>query len=58
VVSIDSTKIEANAAAWPNRTRQLIAEEILAEVEPMEAAKDAELAASSLMGVPGCALSV
>jgi predicted pyridoxine 5'-phosphate oxidase superfamily flavin-nucleotide-binding protein len=43
VVSIDSTKIEANASAWSNRTRQQIAEEILAEAERMDQAEDAEL---------------
>lgn len=43
VVSIDSTKIEANASAWSNRTRQQIAEEILAEAERIDAAEDAEL---------------
>jgi transposase len=43
VVSIDSTKIEANASAWSNRTRQQLAEEILAEAERIDAAEDAEL---------------
>jgi transposase len=43
VVSIDSTKIEANASAWSNRTRQQIAEEILAEADRIDAAEDAEL---------------
>jgi transposase len=43
VVSIDSTKIEANASAWSNRTRQQIAEEILAEAERVDAAEDATL---------------
>ena len=43
VVSIDSTKIEANASAWSNRTRRQIAEEILAEAERADAADDAEL---------------
>jgi transposase len=43
VVSIDSTKIEANASAWSNRTRQQIAEEILAEAERIDAAEDAKL---------------
>ena len=43
VVSIDSTKIEANASAWSNRTRTQIAEEILAEAERIDAAEDAEL---------------
>ena len=43
VVAIDSTKIEANASAWSNRTRRQIAEEILAEAERTDAAEDAEL---------------
>jgi transposase len=43
VVSIDSTKIEANASAWSNRTRQQIAEEVLAEAERIDAAEDAQL---------------
>lgn len=43
VVSIDSTKIEANASAWSNRTRRQIAEEILAEAERIDAAEDVEL---------------
>jgi transposase len=43
VVSIDSTKIEANASAWSNRTRQQIAEEILAEAERIDAAEDTAL---------------
>ena len=43
VVAIDSTKIEANASAWSNRTRRLIAEEILAEAQRTDAAEDAEL---------------
>jgi transposase len=43
VVSIDSTKIEANASAWSNRTRQQIAGEILAEAERIDAAEDSEL---------------
>ena len=42
VVSIDSTKIEANASAWSNRTRVQIAEEILAEAERIDAAEDAQ----------------
>ena len=42
VVSIDSTKIEANASAWSNRTRAQIAQEILAEAERMDMAEDAE----------------
>jgi transposase len=40
VVSIDSTKVEANASAWSNRTRQQIAEEILAEAERVDTAED------------------
>jgi transposase len=43
VVSIDSTKIEANASAWSNGTRAQIAEEILAEAERIDAAEDDEL---------------
>ena len=42
VVSIDSTKVEANASAWSNRTRRQIAAEILAEAEHTDAAEDAE----------------
>jgi len=41
VVSIDGTKIEANASAWSNRTRRQIAEEILAEAEATDTAEDA-----------------
>ncbi len=43
VVAIDSTKVEANASAWSNRTRRQIAEEILAEAAGTDAAEDAEL---------------
>jgi transposase len=43
VVSIDSTKIEANASAWSNRTRVQIAEEILAEAQRIDAAEDTAL---------------
>jgi hypothetical protein len=43
VVSIDSTKIEANASAWSNRSRRQIADEILAEAERIDAAEDTEL---------------
>jgi transposase len=43
VVSIDGTKVEANASAWSNRTRRQIAEEILAEADQVDAAEDAEL---------------
>ena len=42
VVSIDSTKVEANASAWSNRTRRQIAAEILAEAERTDAAEDVE----------------
>jgi transposase len=42
VVSIDSTKIEANASAWSNRSRVQIAEEILAEADRIDAAEDAQ----------------
>ena len=45
VISIDGTKIEANASAWSNRTRRQLAEEILAEAERV----DAELAAAPLI---------
>jgi transposase len=41
VVSIDGTKIEANASAWSNRTRRQIADEILAEAEAADASEDA-----------------
>jgi transposase len=41
VVAIDGTKLEANASAWSNRTRQQIASEILAEAERTDAAEDA-----------------
>jgi transposase len=40
VVAIDSTKVEANASAWSNRTRRQIAEEILDEAEAVDAAED------------------
>lgn len=40
VVSIDGTKLEANASAWSNRTRRQLAEEILAEAEQVDAAED------------------
>jgi transposase len=43
VVSIDSTKIEADASAWSNRTRRQIAEGILAEAERIDSAEDVEL---------------
>ncbi len=41
VISIDGTKIEANASAWANRTRRQLAEEILAEAERIDAEEDA-----------------
>jgi len=40
VVSIDGTKMEANASAWSNRTRRQLAEEILAEAEQVDRAED------------------
>jgi transposase len=40
VISIDGTKIEANASAWANRTRRQLAEEILAEAENADQADD------------------
>ncbi len=40
VVSIDGTKMEANASAWSNRTRQQLAEEILADAERVDSAED------------------
>jgi len=42
VVAIDSTKVEANASAWSNRTRRQIADEILKEAETVDAADDKE----------------
>jgi transposase len=42
VVAIDSTKVEANASAWSNRTRRQIADEILDEAETVDAAEDKE----------------
>jgi hypothetical protein len=45
VVSIDSTKVEANASAWSNRTRQQIATEILAEAERIDTAEDDQFGA-------------
>lgn len=38
VVAIDSTKVEANASAWSNRTRRQIVEEILEEAEAVDEA--------------------
>ena len=40
VISIDGTKLEANASAWSNRTRKQLAEEILKEAERTDAAED------------------
>lgn len=40
VISIDGTKIEANASAWSNRTRRQLAEEILAEAERIDTEED------------------
>jgi transposase len=40
VVAIDSTKVEANASAWSNRTRRQIVDEILEEAEAVDAAED------------------
>ncbi len=40
VISIDGTKIEANASAWANRTRRQLADEILAEAERRDAEED------------------
>jgi transposase len=42
VVSVDGTKLEANASAWSNRTRRQIAAEILAEADRVDAAEDAQ----------------
>jgi transposase len=46
VISIDGTKIEANASAWSNRTRRQLAEEILAEAERRDAAEDERFGAA------------
>ncbi len=40
VVSIDGTTVEANASAWSNRTRQQLAEEILADAERVDSVDD------------------
>jgi len=40
VISIDGTKIEANASAWANRTRRQLADEILAEAELKDTEED------------------
>lgn len=41
VVSVDGTKVEANASAWSNRTRRQIADEVLADAERVDAEEDA-----------------
>ncbi len=43
VISIDGTKMEANASAWSNRTRRQLAEEILAEAEATDHSEDERL---------------
>jgi len=40
VISIDGTKMEANASAWSNRTRRQLADEILADAERQDASDD------------------
>ena len=40
VISIDGTKMEANASAWSNRTRRQLAEEVLAEAEATDRAEE------------------
>ena len=40
VISIDGTKMEANASAWSNRTRRQLAEEILAEANRVDNEED------------------
>ena len=40
VISIDGTKLEANASAWANRTRRQLAAEVLAEAEAVDADED------------------
>ena len=40
VISIDGTKIEANASAWANRIRRQLADEILAEAERQDTEED------------------
>jgi hypothetical protein len=42
VVAIDGTKIAANASAWANRTRNQLAEEILAKADLVDADEDAQ----------------
>jgi len=46
VISIDGTKIEANASAWANRTRRQLAAEILAEAERIDAEEDERFGAT------------
>jgi transposase len=46
VVSIDGTKMEANASAWSNRTRRQLADEILAEAEEADRAEDERFGAA------------
>lgn len=46
VVSIDGTKMEANASAWANRTRRQLGDEILTEAERVDTAEDAEFGAA------------
>ncbi|MBB2957274.1 transposase [Pseudoclavibacter helvolus] len=43
VVSIDGTKIEANASYFANKSREELAAEILAEAEATDASEDAQL---------------
>lgn len=43
VVAIDGTKVEANASFFANRTREQIAEEVLAEAEEVDAEEDERL---------------
>jgi transposase len=40
VVAIDSTKMEADASSWSNRTRRRIVEEILDDAEAVDSAED------------------
>ncbi len=42
VVAIDSTKVEANASVWSNRTRRQIADQVLDEAEQVDQAEDEE----------------
>lgn len=46
VVSIDGTKLEANASAWSNRTRRQLVEEVLAEAERTDAEEDRRFGAA------------